>query len=232
MLRDDKRGAMYGLFKQQPSLTDFRTMTSRKQSSLLVLLLLSVFALSPPLQGDMITTTFAANNGQAGNMFDINVLAADGILLEEIAVHLAGGDWDLEIYTRNGTYVGNETNSAAWTLHDSISGLSSSGLGTPTAWDIQDLSLDLGAQAFYVRVSNGTAMRYTNGTTEGSVFASNADLEILEGTGNAGLFGPQFRPRVWNGSLVYTVSSPVPEPGTVALLYGFFGMYVCRRKRR
>ncbi len=177
--------------------------------------------------GDVLTTLFAANNGQAGNMFDVNVLASDGVLIEGLELNLDAGNWDLNFYTIDTTYVGNETNSVAWTFRDSISGVTSAGPNIPTVWDVNDFYLPTGGEGFYVFVSNGTAMNYTNGSGEGALVASDANLQIFEGTGNAGAFGIQFRPRVWNGSIVYTV---VPEPGSTLLVMIGFAWWTARRR--
>ncbi len=164
-------------------------------------------------QADIVTTTFASNNGQAGNMFNVNVLSATGIDVEALQLNLDVGSWNVRLYTLNSSYVGNETNSGIWTLRDSLNGLISTAANAPTSWNINDFFLESGVEAFYVRVANGTAMNYTNGTSEGALVAGNANLQIFQGTGNAGLFGTQFRPRIWNGSIIFSVAaSPVPEP--------------------
>lgn len=183
-----------------------------------------------PCRADMLNTLFNANNGQAGNMFDTNVLASGGIRIEALELNLDPGDWDAELWTLNGTYAGNETNPAVWTLRDSFSGLTSAGFDNPTAWDIVDFNLAAGAEAFYVRVSNGSGMNYTNGSSEGALFVEDANLQIFQGTGNAGFFGNQFRPRIWNGSIMYTV---IPEPSALALLAtGCIAMLLRRSSRR
>jgi hypothetical protein len=166
-------------------------------------------------QADILTTLFASNNGQAGNMFDINVLAPDGILVEAVELNLDPGNWNLNFFTIDSTYLGNETNSGAWTFRDSITGLTSAGTNNPTSWDITDFYLPGGGEGFYIFVTNGTAMNYTNGTSEGALVASDANLQIFQGTGNAGAFGGQFRPRIWNGSITYAV---VPEPASLAMV--------------
>lgn len=179
---------------------------------------LALFAFATPAQSISFTTTFANNNGFSGNMFDLNVLAADGIALESLELNLNAGDWDVELYSRSGTYAGHENSSAGWTLRGSISNLTSAGSGSGTAWDIADFVLNGGASALYVIVTNGSALQYTNGTTEGALFASDANLEFFEGVGTGAAFGTQtFRPRVWNGTIEYSVV--VPEP-TTALLMG------------
>ena len=55
--------------------------------------------------------------------------------------------------------------------------------------------------SFYVYSSLG--VRYTNGASEGSVYASNEDIVFHEGKGVAGPFSYWFSPRVWNGIIEY-----------------------------
>lgn len=163
--------------------------------------------------GDVVTTYFAANNGQAGNMFDINVLEPGGVTIQAFDLNLAAGNWNVELYTINGSYLGNETTPAAWTLVDSVTGLAGAGIDNTSFWDIADINVDAGLQAFYVNVTNGTGIRYTNGTGEGNLVVDDGVMQIFEGTGNITNFGTQFRPRVWNGSIHYAV----PEPHVVLL---------------
>ncbi len=190
----------------------------RAKRSLISLLATGFLLLAGQAQAVSLTTLFAGGNGQAGNMFDLNVLATDGIQLESIDLNLDSGTWNLELYSVGSSYVGLETTPGAWTLRDSTSGITSAGAGLATTWDFSDFLLSGGGvSALYVRVTNGTALNYTNGAfgSEGSVAASDANLEILVGTGNAGSFGRQYRPRIWNGTLDYSV---VPEPTTALLM--------------
>ena len=183
----------------------------------------------PVSQGDILTTTFASNNGQAGNMFDINVLSPTGINVEELALNLDVGTWNVQLFTLNASYAGNETNSGVWTLRESLNGLTSTAANAPTLWNVNDFFLDQGTEAFYIRVANGTAMNYTNGTVEGSLVAGDANLQIFQGTGNAGFFGQQFRPRIWNGSITYSVAIPEAKP-QLLLLATFCCLGVYRRR--
>ncbi|MGI9518041.1 MAG: hypothetical protein ACR2NP_13390 [Pirellulaceae bacterium] len=179
--------------------------------------------------GDVVTTFFAANNGQAGNMFNINVLEPGGVTIQAFDLNLAAGNWNVDLYTLDGSYIGNETTPAAWTLVDSVTGLPGAGIDIPTFWDVTDFSVDFGGQAFYVNVTNGTGLRYTNGTGEGNLVADDGVIQIFEGTGNIANFGTQFRPRVWNGSIHYSV----PEP-QVFLLFVSIACLVggCSRRRK
>ena len=62
-----------------------------------------------------ITSTFASNNGQAGNMFDVTTLA-NPITVTSLDLNLNPGTYTVEVYTKPGTYVGYETNPSAWTM--------------------------------------------------------------------------------------------------------------------
>lgn len=192
------------------------------------LVFLATSLASGQVAADMITTLFAANNRQAGNMFNINVLAPNGINIESFDLNLLPGTFDVNLYTLDASYVGNENNPAAWTLHDSITGLTSAGTNNPTNWDFTDLTIGAGIQAFYVQVSSPT-LAYTNGTAEGSIVSDNGIVQIFEGTGNAGSFGTVFRPRVWNGTIHYTVV--IPEPQGVGALIGLI-LCLCGTRRR
>jgi hypothetical protein len=184
--------------------------------------------------GDVITTTFASNNRQSGNMFNTNIVWLPGLRIEQFALNLLPGTWNVEVYTRSGSYVGNETNPAAWTLRDSLAGLVSAGTNQPTLWNVNDFDIGPGVNAFYMRVANGTAMNYTNGTSEGALYTSDANIQIFQGTGNAGFFGQQFRPRVWNGSIYYSQIMDIPEPSamTVAGLFLMIAFGGTRRRRQ
>ena len=186
--------------------------------------------------GDLITTFFNANNGQAGNMFDLNVLAPSGIEISQLELNLDAGSWDIELYTRSGTHVGSENTPGDWTLRQSSTGVTSIAPNLATPWDITDFKLDSGLSAFYINVTNGSALNYTNGTGVGNLVASNASVEIFEGTGNAANFGATFSPRVWNGSIEFepiaAPTSSVPEPGAIIVIAGMcVAVTNVRRKR-
>ena len=183
-----------------------------------------------PAASATLTTTFSDNNGFAGNMLDLNVLVTTGITLESLELNLDAGSWDLDLYSKSGAYAGSETNAGDWTLRSSVTGLTSAGAGLATAWDIADFVLSGDAtSALYIVVTNGSGLNYTNGSAEGAVFASNADLEILEGIGTGAPFTSNFRPRVWNGTIEYSVN--VPEPSSAILMgIGLIGLASVRRK--
>lgn len=160
-----------------------------------------------------LTTTYAHNNGQSGNMFDLKGLAS--VIINDFNVNVDTGTWDFEVWvvTGGGTIAGNENNAAAWTLIGSVPGIVSAGQGLPTS-----LGLTLAApiaggsiQGFYVTVTNGTGINYTNGTTTGALYTSDANLEFYEGSGHSYPFSSNFNPRIWNGDIIYSPASTVAD---------------------
>jgi hypothetical protein len=158
-----------------------------------------------------LTTTFASNNGQSGNMFDVVATNAAGVTIKSFEVNIDAGVWDLEVWTLpSGTpYLPDVNNAGAWTLLASASGVTGAGLNLPTLLPIcvDTFVPTATTQAFYVTVTNGTSMNYTNGTTTGALYASNADLEFYEGSGLAYPFNANFNPRVWNGTISYDIGN-------------------------
>ena len=92
----------------------------------------TAFAQSP------LTTTFASNNGQAGNMFDLVALNASGVTIRYFDVNLDPGSWDLEIYrlTNPGPYLPSVNTPGDWTLVGSAAGVVSNGTNSPTQLQI------------------------------------------------------------------------------------------------
>jgi hypothetical protein len=149
------------------------------------------------------TTTLISNNGNDGNMFDVTIGAAD-LTLRRMHCNINGTGW-WHIYYRTGSYVGFESSAAGWMLIDSVY-ITSAGLDLPTLIPIDmDIYAPAGSTIAFYTTGTGTGadINYTDGTTEGAVFSSNADLSIKEGKGMTWPFGGLFTPRVWNGILEY-----------------------------
>ena len=174
----------------------------------LVLLSAAAVAQSP------LVAPFNANNGQSGNQFDL--VAITPVLITGFDVNIDAGIWNLEVYivTGGGSKVGLENTAAAWTLVGSAVGVAGAGINVPTPLPIA-LAVAIGpgaTQGFYVTVTNGTAINYTNGVTPQGVLAANADLQILEGSGHAYPFAANFSPRNFNANIYYSPASA----GTIA----------------
>lgn len=182
-----------------------------------------------------LTTTFASNNSQNGNMFDV-VTLGNALTVTGLSLNLETGTHGLEIFTRNGSWVGAAQDASAWVLLGTGT-VTSAGPGAPSFWDVADFSLNASSiTGFYITTTTPIGdglMKYTNGTAVGSIAAQNQDLQILEGAGKEYPFSATFEPRIWNGTIHYEVAA-VPEPSTYAMLLaglGMTGLMVRRRKQ-
>ena len=177
----------------------------------LVLLSAAAVAQSP------LSTPFVGGNGQAGNQFDL--VATNPVVITTFDVNISAGTWDLEVYavTGGGSKVGVENTAAAWTLVATAPGVVSNGANVPTPLGV-NFAVPIApgqTQGFYVTLSAGGTMNYTNGTTPQGVLASNADLTILEGTGHSYPFGSLFNPRNFNANIYYSVGAGTAAFNTV-----------------
>ncbi|WP_188443423.1 HYR domain-containing protein, partial [Planktosalinus lacus] len=151
---------------------------------------------------------FAGGNGNFGTFFTINAL--EDITVDSFDANMqAGSPVDVVVYYKEGTHVGFETDQSAWTLVGEAPGTAPNGEGVPTPLDL-DMGVEIGngqTGSFYVtaEVLNG-GFAYTNGTGVGNIWASDDNLEMLEGTAVGGFFtGSLFQPRVFNGNIIYSV---------------------------
>lgn len=199
-----------------------------------------LLAIAGQVHATSITTLFSNNNqGAPGGSvyFDIDVLNPLGITIEQLFTNtdntfLTG---QMNVYTRSGTFSGFESSSAGWSLVSSGTG-SSAGEDNPSGFDIADFFLSQGNFGIAIE-SEGLVWghNYTNGDGSNQ-FYSNSDLSLSLGSAtNSPFSGNVFNPRVWNGTIEYTVGgAPVPEPTTMLLfgagLIGLVGRY--RRKKK
>ena len=102
-----------------------------------------------------LSTTFANNNScGGGNMFDITALS--DVTIDSLDLHMQnpGTVSTVDVYYLVGSYLGNETNSGAWTLLGSAT-VTSAGIGTPTRAVIGGLTIPSGSTyAIYVANAN------------------------------------------------------------------------------
>ena len=158
-------------------------------------------------QAQTVSTPTPSNNGNAGIMFDVT--ATNAVTVTGLANEFDSGPAQtVNIYTRPGTHVGFEDASTGWTLVGTASVT-----GTDAVQSIPAaLSVPITAgqtQAFYIAAAN---IGYRNGTAVGAVAASDANIQILEGTGKG---SPDFTPgnntpRVLVGSVTYTPGAAPP----------------------
>lgn len=162
-----------------------------------------------PGASNNITTTFAAGNNHRGNMFD--VVAINDITIDSVYAH-PQANTTIEIYYKSGGFSGSENNAAAWTLVGSAA-VTAQATGTPTPVPINiGVTIPAGqTYAFYVTSSDiAVSLNYTDGTSQGAVYVSDANMQVLQGVGLEYPFsGSPFSPRMWNGTIYYSTVSGV-----------------------
>ncbi len=204
------------------------------KSGLLALAMTTAFV-AAPASAATLTTTFADNNSQNGNIFDV-LTGANAITLTSLGLNVsasAGSTADFAFFYRLGTAVGFEDSSAGWTQF-STNTATASQRGSATLVDIADLTLAANTRyGLYFTRTDGGSLAYTNGTGIGNVAASNTDLTVFEGYGKSYPFGSSFAPRTVNATFNYTTAA-VPEPATWALMILGMGAvgFAMRRSRK
>lgn len=156
-----------------------------------------------------LTTSFGGvPAGPSGNMFSI-VAKGLNIRIDSFDAHdsaAAGTPSPWEIYFKNGTYIGFETIPGAWTLAGGSPGVLSAGQGFPTPLPIAvGVTVPAGqVYSFYVTKTNASGIMYSVTSSEGAVFAGNANLDFLEGKSLTYPFAGTFSPRTFNGNIHYS----------------------------
>lgn len=137
-------------------------------------------------------------------MFDI--VALNKISIVGMYIHTSStSNVTVEVFTKDGSYISFDKDANAW-INIAAVQVQGQGRGQPTplpdgAFD--PVSLNEGEmRSFYVTLTT-PEMRYTSGGKLGEVYASNSDLQFLEGVGKSYPFRSTYRPRVWNGALLY-----------------------------
>ena len=171
---------------------------------------------TPPLTSNTLNSTLAGGNNHRGNIFDIT--ATNTVTITSFDAHPMGNT-TIEIYYRTSPYLGFETSSAGWTLIGSAA-VTAQPFGTATPVPVAvNVTIPAGSTyAFYVTSSNtAVSLNYTDGTSEGAAYSSDANITFRQGVGMEYPFtngtGSVFRPRVWNGVIHYSV------PATVTTTY-------------
>ncbi|MCP4677332.1 MAG: hypothetical protein GY854_17825 [Deltaproteobacteria bacterium] len=155
---------------------------------------------------DDLSTTYAGGNGSHPVMFDI--VAVNRVSIDSFDVNMDSGTYDVAIYYRTGTHVGHNASSAGWTLLETSNNVTSNGEGAHTPLDLSlNVVIEAGQRAaFSIAPTSGNGINYTSGTSVGQIYASNSDLQILEGISVGGGFGGTvYSPRVMNGTVYYTL---------------------------
>lgn len=151
-----------------------------------------------------ITTTYNGASFSKGNMFDIKALHDAMLMTIDINLQTTAPA-DVQVYYKNGTFVGSETNAADWTIIASQFAVPSSGIGNPTRIpiDIYQPVLAGNTYGIYIVITSANNLASTSGTSVGALYKTDGILEIYEGKNVNGVFGANIGPRVWNGTIRY-----------------------------
>lgn len=161
----------------------------------------------PPSISSSLSTTMAAGNNHRGNMFDIQ--ATNQVTITSFDAHPVTNT-TIAIYYKVGSYVGFESNSGAWT-YIGAAAVTANVSPTPTPVPVAvNITIPAGqTYAFYITSTNtAVSLNYSNGTSVGNIYASDANIKFKEGAGMEYPFcngGSPYTPRIWNGVIHYTV---------------------------
>jgi hypothetical protein len=174
-----------------------------------------------------ITTQFAANNGYAGNTWDITALTTlTEVTAFDVNWSSAGESLNMEFYYCVGTAFGNETNPGAWTNYASGTCVAA-GLDNPSFCDIAGNGTVFapGLHGMALHCNNYASLIGYIGYTNGTYFYSNADIDPLET--HHGLTDPAFSgsfyPRGVNMTMYYNAGPPPPLLVNPKEISAFFG---------
>jgi hypothetical protein len=161
--------------------------------------------------GSSLATSYTSNNGSRGAMF--NITATNTITILCFDGNLYGGTTaKYEIYYKSGTYVGSETNAAAWTLAGSVNSLYVSANNVPTAIPITvNVVIPAGqTYGFYVTNTASGGLNYISSAVTNVTLASDANLTMVGGVGKAYPFSSTYSYRLFNGTVHYAVGNVLP----------------------
>jgi gliding motility-associated-like protein len=151
-----------------------------------------------------ITTIFDGTSTTKGSMFDIKAINDATIMTFDVNLQNATPA-DIQIYFKDGTFVGSETDALAWNLVANYFAIPTAGVGNPTRIPV-DLFQNIYAgntYGIYIVVSNANNLLATSGTAVGALYKTDGNIEIYEGKNVAGTFGANIGPRIWNGRINY-----------------------------
>ena len=131
------------------------------------------------------------------------------VSIEQLELHVAFiFSTNIQVYVKDDTYLGFEQDPSAWTLvhEETLASTNGRRQGTPLSPFTEAVIIAPGKTvAFYVTISSGGLLLYTDGSQEGQLFSEDQNLKFYEGKGVEYPFGSTFARRVWNGIIHYTV---------------------------
>lgn len=158
-----------------------------------------------------IVTAYATNNGQRGAMFDLTATNPVTVICFDANLY-TGTTSTYEVYYKVGSFIGSESNAAAWTFVGSASGVTSLGTNVPTPIPIMvNINIPAGqTYGFYVTNTSGGGLSYTDGPANNTILASDANLTLRGGVGKSYPFGLNFNYRNINATVHYQTYTPLP----------------------
>lgn len=158
---------------------------------------------------ETMVTTFASDNEQNGNFFNVDVtkeVVLTGVEINVDSETPVGSSVAVQVYHHAGSFYDVMANPPAWDLIVSTAVTSNpEGVGTPLVFPYP-LVLPRGIHSLYITRSDSGWVAYKKGMGEGGVVKEDAYIKILEGKGVKYPFGETFDRRIWNGRLNYKVS--------------------------
>ncbi len=139
-----------------------------------------------------------------------NITATNTVTIKSFDGNLYGGTTaKYEIYYKAGTYVGFETNAAAWTLAGFVNSLYVAANNVPTAIPIPiNVVIPAGqTYAFYVTNTASGGLNYISSAVTNVTLASDANLSMIGGVGKAYPFSSTYNYRLFNGTVHYAVGT-------------------------
>ena len=162
-----------------------------------------------------LVTAYAGGNGCDGAMFDI--VPSVNMRVDSFACNIGStASETVRVFYRMGTYSGNETNNAAWTLLGTTT-VTGAGAGNPTLIPLGGIQMTAGQTYGIYMMLMSANMDYTNG----SLSYTNNEVTINTGAGLCAPFASVNAGRMWNGEVYYTKEvcpNPVRTPVVVTVL--------------
>lgn len=155
-----------------------------------------------------LSASVSAGNNHRGNMFDI--VATNSVTITSFDASPMGNT-TIEIYYKIGTWNGFANTPAAWTFVGSAPIIATGGI-IPVPVPVNIIIPAGQTYAFYVTSNTSSvSLNYSNGTTVGNVYSSDANIAFIEGGGMEYPFtqntGAVYQPRVWNGIIHYGLAN-------------------------
>ena len=150
---------------------------------------------------DELMTTLNSSINWNGTMFDIT--ASTDLTIDSFGVKINTlGQQSVDIYYKNGSHIGSETNAAAWTFlgTTTVNVTDETQLTTVPLGNLQLTSNN--TYGIYIQMSNSTS-RLSYQWLSNPVTRSNSELSITTGSGISHNFSGSFYPRDWSGTIYY-----------------------------